>query len=178
MKSFVLVFLIFLMSMAMMTTIIGCQSPSPSPSPSPAPVTQEQPNTPPQTSPPASTPQPPALPPPPPQTPPSPTIPSLQVSVVLDDGQRAVPIGLILNIKYSINRDANLTLSSTLPDGSVVNYFTKQTTIPGSYVYPIRIDRPIGERIITLTALGIDGQIAKATHQYWAGSVPNNIEIP
>ncbi len=177
MKSRVLAFLVILISLAMLTTIIGCQSASPSPTPAPTPVTQTQPNTPPQTPQPAPTPEPATLPPPPPQAPSSQQGDLLQVSVTLDDGQPVIPTGIILNLKYSVNRSANLTMSCTLPDGSVINYF-KQTVIPGSYVYPIRIERPVGEKIIMLTAVGTDGQIVKAIHQYWAGSELGNTELP
>lgn len=136
------------------------QAPSPQPAPASTPILSPP-------SPAASVPT---------AQPPAP--PSLQIKVELEDGRRTVPIGIIVNAKYSTNRSANLTMVTALPDGSVINHFTLEIASPGSYLLPIRFDRPIGERTITLTAEGIDGQTATATYKYWAGGVVGNTEIP
>jgi hypothetical protein len=178
MKRTILTFLLILLSVIMIIPAIGCQSASPAPapvaqakppapvppSPAPAPVTPAQPAV--QPAPPVSAPQPP---------------PALQVAVSIEFDKPAIPTGIIFNIKYSVNRSANLTMSSTLPDGSdsgIVYFFKKETDIAGSYLLPVRSDIPIGERVITLKAEGIDGQTATATCKYWAGSVVGNLDIP
>jgi hypothetical protein len=176
-KNLALAFLVILMSVAMITPMIGCQSSSVSPvpavtpqpnAPSPAPAVTPQPNTPSPSQQPAPTP-PPAV---------QPSQPSLQVTVELENGIRVIPIGLSIDINYSVNRSANVIIFSTLPDGSVVSYI-KDICIPGSaYSYHIVADRPVGERVLTAKVVGIDGQTATATYKYWVGSVQGDLDKP
>jgi hypothetical protein len=184
-KNLVLTFLVILMSVAMITPMIGCQSSSVSPAPavtpqsnapSPAPAVTPQPNAPTPAPLPVSPSQPPAPTPPPAAV--QPSQPSLQITVELENGLRVIPVGLSIDINYSVNRSANVIIFSTLPDGSVVSYI-KDICIPGtSYSYHIAADRPVGERVITAKAVGIDGQTSTATYKYWVGSVQGDLDKP
>jgi len=115
-----------------------------------------------------------------PTIPPSvnPQLPPLQVNVEVDGGKSVIPVGVSYNIKYSTNQSAILTMYNTLPDDTVVTYITKEINVPGSVVYHTIAERPIGERILTLKAVGNDGQTAIATYSYWIGSVQGDYEKP
>jgi hypothetical protein len=162
--------LFLLLTVMFSATFAACQS-APAPA-KPAPV----PATPPATQPPVPTQVPPSA----PTTPTVQPVPQapLQISVEMEGGRRSIPIGMMYSIKYSTNSSANLTMFSTLPNGQVIEFFTLEIGKPDTYIYQSKDDRPIGERTITIKAVGIDGQTATASCKYWAGSVIGDKEIP
>jgi hypothetical protein len=164
-------FISLLLVIVFAVSLTACQAtPASKPVPVPVPALAPAP-----TPPPAPAPAP--VPAPAPQVQPAPQ-PALQVTVEIEGGRKAIPLGQLFNIKYSTNRSANLTMYSTLPDGGIIEFFTLEIGKADTYIYQIKDDRPIGERTITLKATGIDGQTATASCKYWAGSVPGDKETP
>jgi hypothetical protein len=166
--------LVLLLTVMFASALAACQSaPTPAkPATAPAAPPAVQPVIPP--------PVPTQVPPPAPTTPavqPVPQVP-LQVSVEMEGGRRSIPVGMMYNIKYSTNRSANLTMFSTLPNGQVIEFFTLEIGKPDTYIFQSKDDRPIGERTITIKAVGIDGQTATASCKYWAGSIIGDKESP
>jgi hypothetical protein len=172
MNKVILVVLLVVLSIA---SITACQQPPPA-SKAPAPV----PAAPPAAAPATSTTAPAQVPPAPPTAPSAQPVPQapLKITVEIEGARNFIPIGQMFNIKYSTNRSANLTMSSSLPDGQTIEFFTLEIGKPDTYIYQVKDDRPIGDRTITIKAVGIDGQTATASCKYWAGSVPGNKEIP